>query len=218
MNKSKASIVVSQIIEKVEKIVGFCCAALFGYLALYAMFDDQKELIEEIIMVWVFCVIGIMIFRAGRKRTKMRLEFKKYVTQLSVDPSGSLENLASATGTSVDTVKKNLKYMIKKKFFTNAFINEQANQLVLPAMAQKVQQQAQTSGNTVSGTIQSENTASNTIQPENTASDTARPENEVSNTIQPEFVVRICPCCGGRSRIVKGEIGECDFCGSPLSE
>lgn len=116
----------------------------------------------------------------------MRLEFMKYITQLSVDPSGSLENLASATGESVGVVKANLHYMINKRFFTDAFINEQTNQLILPAMAQKTQQQAQATQYMAAGAV------------------------------QPELVVCTCRCCGGINKIAKGTAGECDFCGSPL--
>lgn len=186
MNKSKVSIAVSQIIEKIEKIAGICWAGLFGLVALTSMFDDEADGVGMILIMWGFCAAGIAVFNAGKKRTKMRLEFKKYVTQLSVDPSGSLENLASATNTSVDVVKQNLQYMIKKKFFTDAFINEQANRLVLPSMAQRVQQQVQPLQNVAPGRA------------------------------QPELVACTCPCCGGMNKITKGTTGECDFCGSPL--
>lgn len=141
MNGSKVSIVMSQIIEKIEKIAGFCLAGMFGLTALSAMFDDVGGEAGYIIVSWIICAAGIALFRAGQKRKKMRLEFRKYVTQLSVDPSGSLENLASATGVSVDVVKDNLKYMIKKKFFTNALIDEHANKLVLPGIVQRTEQQ-----------------------------------------------------------------------------
>ncbi|MCM1233168.1 MAG: hypothetical protein NC489_23865 [Ruminococcus flavefaciens] len=182
MNKSKVSIAMSQVIEKIEKIAGVCCAVFFGLIALVAMFDGSEDPAGMIILMWFLCAAGIAVFMAGQKRTKMRLEFKKYVTQLSVDPSGSLENLASATGTSVDVVKNNLKYMIKKAFFTDAFINEQENELVLLSIAQRSQQQ-----NTSTGT-----------------------------SAQAEMVACTCPCCGGINKIIKGMVGECDFCGSPL--
>ena len=77
MNRSKVSIVVSQIIEKIEKMVGICWAALFGLAALISMFDDVADGMGVVILMWVFCAIGIAIFDAGKKRTKMRLEFKK---------------------------------------------------------------------------------------------------------------------------------------------
>lgn len=155
MNKSKVSLAVSQIIEKIEMIAGLCWGVLFALVALGSMLDDEADGVGMIIMAWFLAALGFWVFYLGKKRGKMRLEFKKYVTQLSVDPSGSLENLASAAGTSVDVVKKNLQYMIKKKFFSDAFINEKENQLVLPSMAQRAQQ-GQTPQFAASGTPQRE--------------------------------------------------------------
>ena len=118
----------------------------------------------------------------------MRLLFKDYVAQLSVDTSGSIENIAGATGTSVDVVKKNLAFMIKKKFFTNARIDEVNNQLVLPSMAQRQQEQ--------NYNAQASNVS------------TSAPQNEMTTCK--------CPNCGGMNKIAKGMVAECDFCGSPL--
>lgn len=186
MNQSRVSIVMSQIIEKVEKIAGGCWGVFFALIALYAMFDDEKDGAGLIMIMWLLAALGFSVFYLGMKRTKMRMEFKKYIAHLSADPSGSLENLASATGASVDKVKKNLKYMINKRFFTDAFINEQTSQLIFPSMAQRLQQQAQTMPYAGPGTA------------------------------QPELVVCTCRCCGGINKIAKGTAGECDYCGSPL--
>lgn len=186
MNKSnKASIVVSQIIEKIEKIVGIVWAALFLLTAVIMIFEAQPKAGDVIVML-IIAALGVLLFLAGRKRGLMRLEFRKYVTQLSRDPSGSIDNLASATGTSVDVVKKNLNYMIKKNFFVDAFINEQDNLLVLPSTAQREQGQQ----NWQNGAA--------------------------STSAQTELVVLTCPSCGGINKIPKGTVADCDFCGSPL--
>lgn len=188
MNKSKVAIAVSQIIELIEKIFGICWGVLCVFAALDAMFDSSKGRAEIVLIIGmlIFAAFGFWVYYLGRNRMKMRLEFKKYVAQLSLDPSGSLAGLASATGTSVEVVKKNLKYMISKKFFTDAFVDERDNRLILLSMEKKAQQQAQVMQNTA-------------------------PEEP-----QPEFVSCTCRCCGGMSKIVKGTVGECDYCGSPL--
>lgn len=186
MNKSKVSLAVSAIIEKVEMIAGLCWGGFWTLGVLIYIFDDDLFDMSLVIISLLLAVLGFWVFSLGQKRAKMRKEFKKYVTQLSVDPSGSLENMAAATGTSVDVLKKNLQFMIKKKFFTDAFINEQANQLVLPSMVQRAQQQAQNFQYATPGAA------------------------------QQELVACTCPCCGGMNKIAKGKTAECDFCGSPL--
>ena len=131
MNSSKAAIVVSQIIEKIEMICGGVWAGLLILGLIVSLTDEVEDGIAVYIVILLMIALGVWVFLRGRKRKQMRLMFKNYVAQLSVDPSGSLENIASATGTSVDIVKKNIQYMIKKRFFSNAYLDEMNNQLVL---------------------------------------------------------------------------------------
>lgn len=187
MNKSKVAIVISQIIEKIQIILGALCAFVFILCAISFMFDETVDDVGLIICSWVLGILGILAVLCGLKRKKMRLEFKKYVAKLSVDPTGSLENIASSTGTSVDVVKNNLDFMIKKGFFTNAHVDLQKNQLVIPSMAQKVQ-----------GEYNGSSSLNN------------------ANSTQLELVTCNCPNCGGINKIAKGTVAECDFCGSPL--
>lgn len=137
MNKSKVAIVVSQIIEKIEMICGGLWVASYTILLLYGMFDGVKDGVDVILTILIVDLLGVWVFLCGRKRKKMRLEFKKYVTHLSNDPTGSLENIAAAAGTSVDMTKKNIKFMLKKKFFSNAYLDESNNRLVLSGTEHK---------------------------------------------------------------------------------
>lgn len=188
MNKSKAAIVVSSIIEKIEMICGGLWTAFFVLGFFGTITDESDDGVAFGIFVIVCIALGVYVFLCGRKRKKMRLLFKDYVAQLSVDPSGLIENIAGATGTSVDVVKKNLAFMIKKKFFTNARIDEVNNQLVLPSMARRQQEQNYN----------------------------AQASNVSTSAPQIEMTTCKCPNCGGMNKIAKGMVAECDFCGSPL--
>lgn len=190
MNNSKVAIVVSQIIEKIQMIGGGLWAAFFilGFFA--AVTDDSSEDGAAIGMVFLgFTAIGIWVFLKGRRRKRMRLTFKKYVAHLSVDPTGALENLAAATGTSVDVAKKNIQFMIDKKFFSNAYLDEANNQLVLSSMANKQ-----------NATPMADNSYTPNGQP------------------QKEIVYKTCNCpnCGGINKVAQGTVAECDFCGSSI--
>lgn len=132
MNKSKVAIVISCVLEKVDMIVGAGWAALC--ILTMCVVSSEMDIYTDIIYV-IFAALGIKLFLVGRKRKKMRLEFKKYVACLSSNPTGQLENLAAASGTSVDVVKKNIQYMLKKKFFSNAYLDEKNNCLVLASKA-----------------------------------------------------------------------------------
>lgn len=186
MNSSKAAIVVSQIIEKIEMICGGVWTAFFllGFIAIIA--DDEQDGAAVAIVILLMAALGILVFLLGHKRKQMRLTFKKYVAQLSVDPTGSLENIAGATGTSVDVVKKNVQYMIKKRFFSNAYLDEMNNQLILSSAS--------------SSNTNTDNVGSSVVQ----------------NNEETVYVTCNCPNCGGVNKIIKGNVAECDFCGSVI--
>jgi hypothetical protein len=133
MNKSKAAIVVSQIVEKVQAIAGWylvlcAVAALIGCTSTSIL--DGATFVAILILGGG----GAAFISAGKKRKKLRLSFKKYVAVLSADPTGSIENMAAAVGTSVDACKADLQKMIDKKFFTTAYIDRENNRLVIPTV------------------------------------------------------------------------------------
>lgn len=117
MNNSKVAIVFSQIIEKIEMIFGGLWFAFWALVALGCMFDGVADGAGLIITVWILALLGAWVFLKGRKRKKMRVTFKMYVAQLSADPTGQIENIAAATGTTAEVVKKQFTVYDKKEVF-----------------------------------------------------------------------------------------------------
>lgn len=136
MNSSKAAIVVNKIIQKLEAIFGWVWTVFMTIALLGNTFrEDYSFTSIDAIMYPICFLIGIACILDAFRRKKLVKIFKKYISQLSVDATGSLKNIAAATGTSVDEVKKNLTKMIDKRFFINAYINEAENRLVLPSVS-----------------------------------------------------------------------------------
>lgn len=181
MNSSKTAIVVSQIIEKLQLIAGIIMAILFGLPAI-ACIADKKTKAGVILTMFILAAIGVVLIVFSRKRKKLINDFKTYVQRLSADPIGSIDNLAAGLGTSQDVVKNNLEMMIKKRYFSNAYIDIDNNRIVFPVVSN-----------------QQKNNASQVNQ---------------SNV---EYITVTCKSCGGINKMVKGTVGECDYCGSPLS-
>ena len=79
--------------------------------------------------------------------------------------------------------------MIDKKFFSNAYLDEANNQLVLSSMANKQ-----------NATPMADNSYTPNGQP------------------QKEIVYKTCNCpnCGGINKVAQGTVAECDFCGSSI--
>lgn len=188
MNKSKAAIAVSRTIEMLEFIGGGFIIASIALSLPFAFSSAQDDVAVLVITLLIMLAFGVWVFLCGIKRKKMRQEFKKYVSCLSKDPTGLIANIAAATGTSTDVVKKNLKFMIKKQFFVNAYIDEQNNQLVLASL--------------------SNNTSNNMI--DNAVSGISKTDD---NAIYKPCT---CPNCGGLNKVIQGKVAECDFCGSPI--
>lgn len=181
MNSSKAAIVVSQIIEKLQLIAGIIMTILFGLPAI-ACIGDKKTKAGVIFIMFILAALGVLLIVFSRKRKKLINDFKIYVQRVSVDPTGSISNLAAGLGTSQDVVKNNLNMMIKKRYFSNAYIDTENNRVVFPIVLEQQRTNAQE-----------------------------------ANQSNIDYITVTCRSCGGINKVIKGTVGECDYCGSPLS-
>jgi len=136
MKSSKVAIVISDIIEKVQLIVGIFLAVSFGILLFSSIVDNQK--ISTILIIFALFAIGVLLIVCSRKRKILIENFKIYEPRLSVDPTGSIENLALGLGTSQDVVKKNLEKMIKRGYFSDVYIDIENNRVVFNAVSEHI--------------------------------------------------------------------------------
>ena len=99
-----------------------------------------------------------------------------------------MDTIASTTGKTYDVVHKDIQKMIDKGYLKNAYIDEGMRAVVLPNSGPAPQSNA----NTVSANAVS------------------------SNVVAPaQSKIVACPCCGANNTIY-GNMGECEYCGSPL--
>jgi uncharacterized protein with PQ loop repeat len=138
MNSSKAAIVISVIIEKVQLIVGIFITFVFGFATIGSIWEDKTDGGTTFVM-FILATIGVLLIIFSRKRKKLIKDFKTYVQRLSVDPAGSIEDLASGVGTSQDVVKMNIEKMIRKRYFANAYIDIENNRVVFPTVSEQNQ-------------------------------------------------------------------------------
>lgn len=185
-NKVKAAIVVSKIIEKIQLILGCIIVAFFGLGGLISLTDDQKDGTGTAVVIIIFIVLGYWLIYLSRKRNKLIHNFKYYVPIIAEDPTGSLENLAGAMGTSIDVVKKNLQKMIQKKYFVDAYLDPVGNRIVFPSMQQHIQVRSQ--------------------QMQDTTGDASG----------VEYTTVTCRSCGAVNKIVIGNVSECEYCGTQI--
>lgn len=194
-NKSKTALIVSQITEKMQLILGILILGFFGLGTIGGLTDEELGSDTAFLVTMIiFDLIGVLLIVLSRLRHKLIKNFKKYVTLLSNDPTGSIANLASALGTSETIVIRNLEKMMKKKYFFNAYIDKGQNRIVLPNRE-----------------------AVPAAQPAEAVSASAdvTPSAPVS-TGAPEMTTVICKGCGGVNTVPKGGVAECEYCGSGI--
>lgn len=128
--KVKSTLIINSLISKIQIIFGILLIIIFGGTFLYILFDDSNRTKSILITFFVITTISIIILMLGLKRGKLIRLFKSYVPRLTADPNRSIDQLASATGTSVNIVKRNLDEMIKRGFFINTYIDNKTNCVV----------------------------------------------------------------------------------------
>lgn len=198
MNHSKVAITVSKTVSVIQMLAGIFLVFLFSLMIIILMTDKELWALSGE-SVLIFCLVvdalGILLIVLSIRKSKLIGAFKKYVEVVSSDPTGYIPDIAASLGSSENVVERNLKLMVEKKYFTNAFIDLNTNCIVV----------ANRRNTTVNPTPQSQ---ADTPQASNMSA-------SVSHSAV-EMVTVKCKGCGGINTIQKGAVGECDYCGSSI--
>jgi hypothetical protein len=125
---SRPRIVAYRISGIIASILGYFIDFIFG---LTLIFGNPLGGVGTIIVLLIFIAIGTWLIIYGIKTKRKIIRFKKYVNIISLENENSLENIANACSQSIDFVIKDLEVMIAQKFFTNAYIDRDTNEIVL---------------------------------------------------------------------------------------
>ena len=130
---SKPAVAVSNMIALVQMLAGWFFLVVFGICTISYIFDEEYRAecgTDFLIFCIVFVLIGLALVCASGKRKKLAMEFKKYVSVISTEPTDSIAKIADVTGKTMEEVTKNLEMMIKRNFFVNVHINYSENSIV----------------------------------------------------------------------------------------
>lgn len=187
MDSSKTALVINQIIEKIQLVAGIIVLLLFGLCTIMSFYDPELGAGGFLQFCLVCDVIGLVLIVFSRKRRKLTVDFKKYVTALSGSQEGNIDYLAAALNTSPDVVKSNIEKMIKKNLFANVYIDANSNRLVIGAKNQA-----------------------------SARSQTVLPVNQAPGQPRIEYMTVNCRGCGGVNKVARGAVAECEYCGSMI--
>lgn len=185
----KTALITSHSIRIVQLVSGIILIFL-GFLAIIGVLAEESG--EGVFAALIFCLIiilvGVALIVFSRMRRKLINDFKTYVRVLSKDPEGSISRLATSLSISESEVKENLRKMIEKQYFSNAYIDQERNRVVIKG---------------------SQN---------NFARNGAQVSSSTASSKKVEYVSMVCKNCGGANKIIRGKVSECDYCGSPIGE
>lgn len=130
MQYSKSKMIISSVIRIIELTAGGIVAFLFGITAISCTGDGITPA-SDLIIMYSFTVIGLLLILAGIRRGFLLRDVKKYALVLSTIPSGALISVASALGISQEEAGKRIRKIINKGYFPDAYINEKENRIVV---------------------------------------------------------------------------------------
>ena len=170
-------------------IITIFCGLMASVGAGTSGFKDTVDVVMVTLFV-LFTALGIMMIVKGKKRKNLIKNYYDYSARLSADPDKSIDLLSSSIGVTVAVVTKIISDMIALGFFPGAFLDTAHNRVVMQnEKPPVVQATAHTTINTPT-------------QPEQTV----------------RYVTVQCKGCGATNKVVAGTVGECEFCGSQISE
>lgn len=173
---------------------GICCIVFITSLS------QEPALLPSLVIAIILLAIGVLLIVFGRRKKKLVLAYRKYVTQIGIDPTRSMEALAAACGEHPAAVSKNILEMVKRGFFPGAYLDARTGLLNLPHVD-------------VPDDAPCVTAAAQAAQAAHAAA--ARTPAE-----KPAPAVRMVACksCGATNKLAAGTVGTCEYCGSPLSE
>ena len=215
MNNSKAAITVSKIVSVIQMVVGVFFSIGFISSMLAYLLDKEFQVKNDASFLIIFLLYGVLggwLIVLSRKRARLIREFKKYIAVIAYTPSGYIPALAATLGVPENTVRNNLELMIKKKLFSNAYIDKNFNCLVV---LNRQPSQCLVSVNTPANPVYPP--ASRIEKPIQSPLPVNGPVNfAYASAPVPEMITVKCSGCGGINAVIKGQTGECDYCGSTI--
>ena len=132
-SNSKNVVIKNTVVGTTQMIIGYIIAIIFGLLVVAGSVSSGFETTFDVVMVSILSAIslvGISIITRGAKRKKLAKLFMDYSARLSADSVRSIEKLASATGSAMEFVLRNIEKMISMGYFVNAYIDYDRKRLV----------------------------------------------------------------------------------------
>lgn len=128
MNTSRGAVVAYSVLGKFLSVIGYIGAFTF-FVAAFALLSESEP--EGFIVGLVFTAVFIFLIVKGSQLKRRNKRFKRYIHLISKERITSLTGLASRTKRKVEFVRKDLQKMIDRKYFLQAHIDYQRDEILI---------------------------------------------------------------------------------------
>lgn len=128
MNTSKGAVTAYSILGKILSLIGYIGFLFFliGGAALISEGDSDSFIVCLVLMAVFF----FLIIKGSQMKRRIK-RFRRYISLISKERITSLVGIASRTSRPIDFVKKDLQKMIDKKFFFDAYLDLQRDEIII---------------------------------------------------------------------------------------
>ncbi len=133
MNSTRSTVMASIILGKIFSIIGYAWTGfwMIGLIVGITQPSAFDPFLLYIMIILIMMSFGIIFIILGSKIKKMIRRFKTYVSLISIKHLTSLDLIANSTNRSVDFVRTDLQKMIDKKYFKDAYIDRDTNEIII---------------------------------------------------------------------------------------
>lgn len=135
MSVSKGAVATYSALSKILSVIGYVfCFALVVVIPeeLSAMTPDDTA--ATIIACGLMAFFSVFLVAKGSQLKRRNKRFKKYIKLVSKERITSMTGLASRTKRKVEFVRKDLQKMIDRKYFIQAHIDYQRDEIIIAGM------------------------------------------------------------------------------------
>lgn len=178
------------IMGKTIRFIGYVLTAFF--LVLIILMAAHKEWAAVVSLVSFFAM-SVLLIGVGYYFVKLSVLNKKYIEIIVNQRVRSLAQISTQIELPVDKVRKDVERMIKLGLLSKAYIDEQTQSIMVPAVTKQIIIEKQI------------------VQQTETEIATAQ-----QSTVKKPSLIS-CKACGANNMLVPGQNEECEFCGSFLT-
>lgn len=189
LSSDKSAVLQNSKTVKIVGIVFIVLSVIFSIMLITGEIEGSNSVFVDILTLIFLVIGGVFMIYTSKKMQLQGEKFKKYISIVINNNETSIDNIASYMNVSCEEAVNDLKTMIDKGYFLNAYVDLGSREFVIRKRE---------------------------YEPININNRESSFNNEVKEE-KPKIKVVVCRNCGGNNTILDGEVSECEFCGSPIS-